>query len=238
MNPKGLAGRLKPPVGLIPPVAIAYINQALRAGAAGPNLRTVSPIAILYMSQAFRLGAVKYNPFDWNEDGKAVEGVTYYEAAVRHSFCWLTGEWIDPESGAPHLAHGMACGAILLDAGPMDQLIENRPRCASPALVTSGSVILGGRASTVDLYEKSLWHWGCWFAGEWIDLTTGCPHIACAMACMSRILEGYHSGDVDDDRPAYASASDLIAEHVAAEKAKQAVAYVYDENLDNPAIAA
>lgn len=116
MNPKGLAGRLKPQLGLIPPVALLYASQALRAGAAGPRMRTLSPVAIIHLSAAFRFGGIKYSPFNWNEVGKAVEGVTYYEAALRHLYCWLTGEWIDPESGAPHLAHAMACCGIVLDA--------------------------------------------------------------------------------------------------------------------------
>ena len=36
----------------------------------------------------------------------------YYDALMRHIAAWWDGEWLDPESGLPHLAHAAACIAF------------------------------------------------------------------------------------------------------------------------------
>ena len=100
-DPKQASGDLKVSVGLVP------------------------PSALIYMSMAFKEGARKYGAYKWRE--KAVETMTYVHAAERHIMAYLDGENIDPESGNPHLAHAMACLAILVDATELGYLIDNRP---------------------------------------------------------------------------------------------------------------
>ena len=102
VNPKTLAGSKKPPLHLIPPTAL------------------------IQLSRAMELGANKYGPFNWRD--KAVPVLTYLAAAQRHILSYLDGEETDPESGAPHLAHAMACMAIVLDAKEVEMLIDDRPR--------------------------------------------------------------------------------------------------------------
>ena len=73
-----------------------------------------------------QLGGAKYGPFNWQDD--PVDASTYYSAAMRHLMQWYSGEDIDAESGASHLAHVRACMAILIDAKASGRLIDDRPR--------------------------------------------------------------------------------------------------------------
>jgi hypothetical protein len=100
-NPKTVFGMKKPPLGLIP-----------------------SP-ALIHMSLAMALGAEKYGAYNWREKG--VSSMVYLHAAERHLRSWLDGEEVDPESGASHLGHVMACCGILLDAQAIGNIIDTRP---------------------------------------------------------------------------------------------------------------
>ena len=100
-NPKTGAGTKKPPLGLIP-----------------------SP-ALVELAVAMALGAKKYGPYNWRKDG--VSSSIYLDAAERHLRAFLDGEDTDPESGASHLGHVMACCAILIDARACGTLNDNRP---------------------------------------------------------------------------------------------------------------
>jgi len=99
-DPKGAAGALKTPLGLIPPFAMA--QTAL----------------------AHKYGAEKYGPFNWRDTGVCAS--TYVNAIMRHLNAWRDGEDLDPESGISHLAH-VACSCnILLDAGYCRTLQDDR----------------------------------------------------------------------------------------------------------------
>lgn len=100
-NPKQRYGDLKVPVALVP------------------------PSAIIAMGTAFKEGARKYGAYNWRD--KAVESMTYINAAQRHILAYLDGEEIDPESGNTHMAHALACLAIIVDATAIGALVDNRP---------------------------------------------------------------------------------------------------------------
>jgi hypothetical protein len=100
-NPKSAFGIQKPPMHLIP--APAMIQTAM----------------------VFKLGAAKYGPYNWRHTSVAAS--VYVSAAQRHLASWHDGESLDPESGQPHLAHVIACAAILLDAMAGGNLIDDRP---------------------------------------------------------------------------------------------------------------
>jgi hypothetical protein len=46
--------------------------------------------------------------------------------------------------------------------------------------------------------------------GEWVDKTTQVPHLANALACLSIIIDAYHSDKLVDDRPKSTDASKVI----------------------------
>jgi hypothetical protein len=70
-------------------------------------------------------GKAKYGPMNWRE--KRVTSSVYYNAAMRHLMAWWDGEDLAPDSGVHHLAHAMACLAIVLDAESVGKLNDDRP---------------------------------------------------------------------------------------------------------------
>lgn len=100
-NPKAAPGRVKPPLHAIPPVAVVWLGLAMEDG------------------------KNKYGIANWRD--KPVDTLTYYDAMLRHIFAWYDGEDVAEDSGVKHLAHVMACCAIILDAEEQGALVDNRP---------------------------------------------------------------------------------------------------------------
>lgn len=69
-------------------------------------------------------GALKYGRANWRVSG--VRASIYFDAASRHLNAWFEGEAADPDSGLPHLAHALACLAILVDADAAGVLVDDR----------------------------------------------------------------------------------------------------------------
>lgn len=69
-------------------------------------------------------GALKYGRSNWRVAG--VRASIYYDAARRHLNKWFEGEDYDPDSGLPHLAHLLACVAIVVDAEAAGMLNDDR----------------------------------------------------------------------------------------------------------------
>jgi hypothetical protein len=106
INPKDIAGSKKTPFGMMPLGILAIVGKA------------------------FAAGARKYGVMNWREKGKAVQRVSYLEAAIRHIVADLEGETIDPESGddrVPHIAAAIAGLMIVLDATACGNVVDNRP---------------------------------------------------------------------------------------------------------------
>lgn len=101
LDPKGIAGKLKPQLQLVPPVILKE------------------------MAGALAIGAEKYGPWNWRDN--KVEIMTYLGAMRRHIDAVLEGEDLDPESGFHHLGHVAAGCAIVLDAKEQGTLVDNRP---------------------------------------------------------------------------------------------------------------
>lgn len=99
-NPKDLVGSNKVPLGLFPDSAIALGSVAMLEG------------ELKYGRQNFR--------------DMSVRASIYYDAFRRHSALWFDGEDADPDSGLPHLAHALACLAIIIDAEYSGKLIDDR----------------------------------------------------------------------------------------------------------------
>lgn len=69
-------------------------------------------------------GMLKYGRGNYRAVG--VRASIYVDACKRHLNAWFEGEDTDPDSGLPHLAHALACLAILVDAQAADQLTDDR----------------------------------------------------------------------------------------------------------------
>lgn len=100
-NPKTALGILKVPLHLVPPSAKHYL------------------------ALAFKDGAAKYGPYNWRD--KTVSSSVYVAAAARHMDAWWDGEEVSSDAKVHHLAHAMACLAIILDAQTVGKLNDDRP---------------------------------------------------------------------------------------------------------------
>lgn len=69
-------------------------------------------------------GMLKYGRSNFRVVG--VRASIYFDAAQRHLFAWWEGEDNDPDSGLPHLAHLLACIAIIVDAKAAGKLEDDR----------------------------------------------------------------------------------------------------------------
>lgn len=99
-NPKDLLGTTKLPLHLFPKTAVAQ------------------------GSLAFLDGALKYGRSNFRVVG--VRASVYYAALCRHMDAWLEGEDKAEDSQLSHLAHALACVAILIDAEAAGKLIDDR----------------------------------------------------------------------------------------------------------------
>ena len=101
-------------------------NDPKRAiGALKIPLHLVPPSAKHYMAQALADGARKYGAYNWRTGSINVS--VYYAAMQRHMDAFWDGEDAAEDSGVHHVAHAMACCALLLDAMTVGKLVDDRP---------------------------------------------------------------------------------------------------------------
>lgn len=100
-NPKTLVGASKVPLHLVPPSAKHFLAEALGDGAR------------------------KYGPYNWRDSKISIS--TYKAAMERHMDAFWDGEDYASDSGVHHVAHAMACCALILDAMSIDMLVDDRP---------------------------------------------------------------------------------------------------------------
>lgn len=107
------------------PVAYPDDNPKTVLGTAKPGVSAIPPSALIYLGRAMEDGRRKYGLMNWRE--KRVSSSVYYDAAMRHLMSWWDGETVASDSGVHHLAHAMACLAIVLDASFTGNLNDDRP---------------------------------------------------------------------------------------------------------------
>jgi len=99
-------------------------NPKAAFGAAKAPFFGVPACALAWLGCVMAGGAYKYGLYNFRDTEIAAS--TYHDAILRHLFLYFDGEDIDPESNAPHLAHIMACCALMLDATENGMLIDDR----------------------------------------------------------------------------------------------------------------
>ena len=99
-NPKAALGALKAPMGFTPPTALIEVETVMAGG------------------------AHKYGAYNFRDT--AIDAMTYIGAIDRHFRLWQDGVDIDAESGQSHLAHIMACCALIIDSMHTGMLVDNR----------------------------------------------------------------------------------------------------------------
>lgn len=104
-----------------------------------------------FASLAFAEGAAKYGAYNWRASG--VRASVYKSALQRHLEKWWNGEWADQKTGVPHLASVIACAGIVLDAGLVGKLTDDRPPSAPVS-----DLIDGMEADVRRIYEMFAAH--------------------------------------------------------------------------------
>ena len=116
------------------PTALPDDNPKTRFGVAKPSVTLIPGPALIHCALAFRDGATKYGPANWRVD--PVTASTYTDAAFRHLLDYWDGEDRASDSKVLHLAHAMACLAILIDAQEQGTLKDDRPtKGATPRVI-------------------------------------------------------------------------------------------------------
>lgn len=108
-----------------PAATLADNNPKTRIGALKAPLQLIPPSAEVYMAEALADGAKKYGAYNWREEPISVS--TYIGAMRRHLGAFWDGEDCAADSGVNHLAHVMACCALLLDSQSLGILNDDRP---------------------------------------------------------------------------------------------------------------
>lgn len=108
-------------------------NPKTAIGVTKVPLHLVPPSAKHYLAQALADGAKKYGPYNWRD--AAISISVYKSALERHMDAFWDGEDFAQDSGVHHVAHAMACCALILDAMSIGKLVDDRPaKGASPEL--------------------------------------------------------------------------------------------------------
>lgn len=108
-------------------------NPKTALGAKKVPLHLVPPSAKHYLALALADGARKYGPYNWRDQPISVS--VYKGALERHIDAYWDGEECASDSNIHHIAHAMACCALILDAMTVGMLNDDRPTAgASPRL--------------------------------------------------------------------------------------------------------
>jgi len=118
---------LRAPCKAVKASPVTAVNPKELAGAKKPATWSVMPRwVVLLVGRVMSVGAAKYGAFNYRETPIAAS--TYQDALERHVSLWFDGEDTDAESGVSHLAHAMACCALLLDAQATGKLVDDRQK--------------------------------------------------------------------------------------------------------------
>lgn len=103
-------------------------NPKDAVGAKKPGLFHVPTTALFALAEAHDDGALKYGSHNWRTSGVRVS--TYIEAIERHLALYKEGQDRSDDAYVHHLAHVMACCAIVIDAEACSMLNDDRPTAA------------------------------------------------------------------------------------------------------------
>lgn len=101
---------------LLPPVSpeLKQTNPKDAVGSDKLPLHLWPATATAYGCLGLLDGMLKYGRSNWRVAGVRLS--IYVDAIQRHTNALFEGEWLDPDSGVPHVSHILACAAIIADA--------------------------------------------------------------------------------------------------------------------------
>ena len=121
-------------------------NPKKAAGAVKAPFHATPELGLIQMENVMAGGGYKYGDFNYHDS--KVDAKTYMSAIRRHMLLWKDGVDLDDESQQNHLAHVMACCAIMIEAQGTGMFIDNRPKTGlvAEALRKSSSTFEAYRA--------------------------------------------------------------------------------------------
>lgn len=87
-------------------------EPGLKYDAGKPPMGLLSRVALEQEAQVLAFGADKYGAQNWR---KGISLTRLLDAAIRHCVAVANGEYLDPESGLPHMAHARCMLGFALD---------------------------------------------------------------------------------------------------------------------------
>lgn len=112
------------PQGIFEDPKLKYSNPKEAIGSNKMPFHLWPETATILGSLGLLDGTLKYGRSNFRAAG--VKASVYHDACRRHMDRWFEGEDTDPDSGLPHLAHALACIAIIVDAGAAGRLTDDR----------------------------------------------------------------------------------------------------------------
>ncbi|MEE9598199.1 MAG: dATP/dGTP diphosphohydrolase domain-containing protein [Acidiferrobacterales bacterium] len=104
----------------------ATTDPKREAGRSKPSLQNISPVALYLEAQVMRSGIEKYTAYNWTDH--PMRASTYFDAIMRHLWEWWAGRDFDPETNINPHAHIRACSGIMLDQIASGRMIDDRPK--------------------------------------------------------------------------------------------------------------
>nr|BDD46998.1 hypothetical protein 6 [Piscirickettsiaceae bacterium] len=98
----------------------------------------IPPLAHEAYAEVLTFGAQKYTPDNWRKVPDAK--IRYMNAAFRHLHAHRKGEFLDPESNQPHLAHAIASLSFVLEL-ELEEAIKDHGKMLDQRIVIDGSHI-------------------------------------------------------------------------------------------------
>lgn len=89
------------------------MEKGLRYNGSKVRLSLVPPEFIFAVAEVLEFGATKYDANNWRKfDSDQVRGCI--DSIMRHLESYRMGQWLDEESGLPHLAHAATNLAFMI----------------------------------------------------------------------------------------------------------------------------
>jgi hypothetical protein len=101
------------------------MEQGTKHDSNKPRLDLISPIALDELAKVLDYGTRKYNAYNWS---KGLKYTRVIAAILRHTYLYLKGETLDPETGISHMAAVMCNAMFLLHFEKMKQDFDDRPK--------------------------------------------------------------------------------------------------------------
>jgi len=102
-------------------------SEGMKFDGEKPRHDLISPLALDELAKVLAVGAKKYEPYNW---AKGIKFTRVLGAILRHTYAYLRGESVDPETGLSHVAHAMCNCMFLLHYEKMRPEFDDRAKDA------------------------------------------------------------------------------------------------------------